>query len=365
MLGAARTEIGGNRRLDPGTNWTFPIYSCATALKASIKDVTFRINSSASLSNLHVVNVSPQKYSSEKSLPLWAVENSGMNISEIVPFWGVVDDKYESTADLFTRRAASLYLPAGQSEDSVISTASDSAAGARGPLAVLTALYDTAASSAGTGSTQGVPDYSGYSNYPTFLKWQGLSRTAQTSSNILNLIWTDLAANYLMGATIGVSSGDAASASATRQVEVQSFSHRITYDIRYAIPAFVFLLIYVAIFTSALLLWILRRARFAYLRSLLNQTATGRAATMEGAGKEFRTLSTRKWITTYGNTDIGIRKKSDTHGDHPSPRNTHFSDGSVAADDQLIENQSGGRYQAVTSDKNDLVPHVREVRRGS
>ena len=108
MLGAARAFEGNNHRLDPGSNWTFPIYCCATALKASIKDVTFRINSSALLSNLQVVSISLQKYTTNADVPLWAVENSAMNISEISPFGGVVEDKYETNPDLFTQRSPSL-----------------------------------------------------------------------------------------------------------------------------------------------------------------------------------------------------------------------------------------------------------------
>lgn len=351
MLGAA-SPMGDHVRADPGTNWTFPMYCCATALKASIKDITFRINGSASLSNLNIVSILPQTYASDADVPLWAVENSAMNISEISPFWGVVADEQESNPDLFTKRSPSIYLPAGQSSGSSLLTSSDSAAGADGPGAVLTALYASAASAIGS-STIGIPDYSGFLNYATFLKWQELSKTAETASKILNLIWTDLAANYLMGSTIGASTAQSpavgAALSTPRPFQVQTFSHRITYDLRYAIPALIFLFVYLAVVLVATLMWIIRRARFSYLKALLNQTATGRAATTERHGEEVRTLSTRKWIEALGGEDIGIRK--DLAGRTLAGKEV-FGDASTA-------------NAPLMSRKSEVAPHVTEVRRGS
>jgi hypothetical protein len=246
----------------------------------------------------------------------------------------------------------------------VLSTSPDSAAGVEGPEAVLIALYDVAASSSGSGSTSGIPDYSGYVNYPTFLKWQELSRTAEASSRILNLNWTDLAANYMMGSTIRSSTGQAAAGS-SRQSEVRTFSHRITYDLRYAIPAFVFLLVYTAVVLSGLVLWIVRRAKFTYLKSLLNQTATGRAVTANRAGDQTRTLSTKKWIQAHGSADIGIRKHVRGGAQYTAMAPNKVCGDEDTVDSRLIREQQGGPFHAIIGDKNDLAPHVPEMRRSS
>lgn len=49
-------------------------------------------------------------------------------------------------------------------------------------------------------SVTGVFDYSGICSYPMFLKWNRLSKTAETAPLLINLVWTDIMANYVMGA---------------------------------------------------------------------------------------------------------------------------------------------------------------------
>lgn len=52
------------------------------------------------------------------------------------------------------------------------------------------------------------------------------------------------------------------------------------------------------------------RVHFQYLRTLLNQTATGRSVTVErhdDAARAF-TVGTRNWIQAYGEEDLGFRK---------------------------------------------------------
>ena len=67
ILGAgSEVDASGNlivgptsNRLDPLTNWSQPLYSCASALKASVKLVSFQINGTASNSNLVVNSIEP------------------------------------------------------------------------------------------------------------------------------------------------------------------------------------------------------------------------------------------------------------------------------------------------------------------
>ena len=307
LLGAANRidNPTGGSRLDPGTKWTAPIHSCASALKAFIMDVTFSINGSASLSNLYVKSAVPRTYDTNATTPLWAIENAGMNIGDVAPYWGLVSDRYETSANLWTMRKPSMYLPAGMGFQAVLPT-EDASAGAQGPESVLREVYEDALTT--QTSLEGLPDYTGSTNFPMFLKWQNLSRQADTASTIINLIWTDIAANYLIGARSnpGVSlSGPSNNAQAIVS-GVRLFSRETSYDLRYAIPAFVFLAVYTAILIIALMLRVLNRARLDSVKNLLNQTATGRAVMIERHGSAVATYSTKRWIRQYGNELIEV-----------------------------------------------------------
>jgi len=278
-------------------------------------DVSFLANGTASLSNLIVTKLKPRTYASNATTPLWAVEDTGMNISDISPFWSIVDDKYEHWPGLRTKRRNRLYLPAGASTDGLLDPPS-AHAGAAAPQAVLATTYS--AVTMGISSVVSVLDYSGSKNYPLFLKWQKLSESPETSSTIPNLIWTDMMANYVMGtrSTIGQSPRAKAAASSSQLqpqraiVRVHRFERTVRYDLRYAVPAFIFLALYVFFIVSSFLLWIFRRAGVHFLHTLLNQTSTGRAVTVERYGGEAcATIGTRSWIMQYGSEDVGIRKR--------------------------------------------------------
>ena len=95
MLGAG-TEVDGSGNplhgtgnvpnLAPLTHWTQPIFSCASAIKASVKTVSFRMEGDALVSNLQVQKVVPREYATDESLPIWAVENTGLIISDLNPY---------------------------------------------------------------------------------------------------------------------------------------------------------------------------------------------------------------------------------------------------------------------------------------
>jgi hypothetical protein len=331
LLGAASRidNPEGVSRLDPGTKWTAPIHSCASALKAFVMDVDFVMNGSASLSNLYVESATPRTYETNATTPLWAIENTGMNIGDVAPYWGLVDDRYETSPNLWTMRKPSMYLPAGAgSETALVSV--DASAGALGPASVLQAVYVDALNFGIGPTSDGLPDYTGKTNFPIFLRWQSLSRQASTASTIINLIWTDIAANYLIGAKsnpgIGVSgpSGNAQ----TSISGVRLFNRVTTYDLRYAIPAFIFLAVYLAILAFALILRVLNRARLGNMKNLLNQTATGRAVTIERHGLEVATYSTKRWIERYGHETIEFNSG---YGPLPVSKTKITSDGEKGA----------------------------------
>ena len=92
--------LGPSRRVDgtesnvyaPGSWWTWPIYTCASTTKASIKSVHFNYNSSigSGLSGLNATRITDKIYQNKSSMPLWGVETANMNTSDITPFWGLI-----------------------------------------------------------------------------------------------------------------------------------------------------------------------------------------------------------------------------------------------------------------------------------
>lgn len=349
MLGTARRSDGNSDRLDPGSKWSAPIYSCATALKAHIMDVSFRINGTNSLTNLQVASMKPRIYSSNASLPLWAVEDTGMIIEDVAPFWGVVDDKYESRPHLWTLRRDSLYLPAGAGSFAWDLKTNSASASAQAPQAVLKAVYKD------QNSDVELPDYSGFQNYPLYLKWQELSQSSDTASTIVNLIWTDIMANYVLGTKSTLNADDrfvdSSEGAKGPMIRVLQSRRKVEYDLRYGILGIVFLAFYLMAILLALTFWVTGRVHFEYLRTLLNQTATGRCVTVERHGDAARApaVGTRKWIQVYGEEDLGFRKRSAEKRDSDSERGASQSPPSTPEDDELLPIVEGPLEQEQTA----------------
>jgi hypothetical protein len=284
------------------------LFSCATALRASVKRITFNSNRTSVLSNLNITNIEAISYASNDTTPIWAVEKPSLTISNINPFWGIVSDKYASSASLMTIQKESFYLPASSSSICGMFPI-DSSAGADAPGGVLGAVYSS--------SSVSMPDYSGTTNWALFLKWQSLSRNASTAGSIINLMWTDLMANAVVGAK-GLFSDTNATAqeketSSTTAVATP-LKDAIYYNFVYAIPAFVYLALYGTMLFFAFLLLVLGRVRIGMLRAFLNHTSAGRAAIMERYPREDRVLAkTREWTRAFGQENVLFKKSQARH----------------------------------------------------
>jgi hypothetical protein len=118
------------------------------------------------------------------------------------------------------------------------------------------------------------PDYSGMSNFALQQKYQSLMLADPTNgaAQILNLVWTDIMANNILG-------------SDTRQtLLVGENVTTIAYDLRYAIPALLLLLLWVPSVTGALFVLVMPgMLKVSYLRYVINHTAAGRIAVGDSA----------------------------------------------------------------------------------
>ena len=262
------------------------LYTCASAMRASIKTVGFVYNGTdARLENLNVRSIEDKKYPDERSKPLWAAEHSYDKVMRLDALWGIVDDRYESYGydeGFYTMRADKLWLPA-----------TPNMGGLLGDLAGYDSLaamsFTRHLGSAYGGLTDlGAPDLTGKHDFTMLERFRGLSRRQETAGSIPSLILTDGLAAGLVGTKTAISSkfvqwpaslavDDPSEGVPAARVLV--YERVIRYDIRYAIPGFIVLALLLFALLWALFVLITSRSTISDLRNVYNQTSAGRLAT--------------------------------------------------------------------------------------
>jgi hypothetical protein len=171
---------------DPGSNWSIPLYSCATASKASIKTVDFKLNGTG-LADLRVLAIKDKIYD-DQSKPHWAVEETNMRLMDGAPLWGLIDPDLEPVVNISTIQREYLYLPgwidplgyvsvnvqnmpAIDFPGAAISMANQIGKSAMSPFG-FSGLSLTSIST----ETFQTTDYSGKSNAAMYAKWRDLSK---------------------------------------------------------------------------------------------------------------------------------------------------------------------------------------------
>lgn len=263
------------------------LYVCASAIRASVKTVTFLYNGSgARFENLEVVDIADKVYPDEKSKPLWAGEHSYNKVMRFDPLWGIVDDRYENYGfkeGFYTTRAEKFWL-------TVTPTPGISFGDTDGydALAAVSSFPRRLGNLYGTLDDLGGPDYSGKNDYTMLERFQSLSHNQDDAAQIPNLIMTDGFAAGLVGTKTSISRKYVqwpASLAVDDTVQgypsasVTVYRRALRYDIRYAIPAFIVLSLLLLALIWALAILISTRPILHTLKNLYNQTSTGRLAT--------------------------------------------------------------------------------------
>lgn len=337
MYGAPRRQDNGISLLfEPGSNWTIPLYSCVSTAKATIKTVYFRFNGSEDLSGVAVTDIQDKVYADDAHKPLWGVEQTNLTLSDVSPLWGLISSSYNGNISLSTVRKESLYLPgySGWSPEVPTSPSFQNLPG--------TSFYNAAIGTAlniGFSSGFGVADYSGQTNSAMLRQWQDLSQSAATSARILNLVWTDVAANAVIGTrTLAPQKGLAkrgnnnSNGSDSLFPSVVSYKRRVQYHYPYGIPAFLTLLFTVALILASLAAALLGHSGPRTMRRLLNKTSLGRVLTPlqvhKSEAQQARGLSetpgtselvvaatpTKQWRDTLGKTTITLTENETDFG---------------------------------------------------
>jgi hypothetical protein len=318
MYGAPRRHDGSASLIfDPGSSWTIPMYSCISATKALVKTVSFRFNGSDDLSGLTVTSLTDKVYPNDTSKPLWGVEDTQMALADVNPLWGLVAPHSHGSVNISTLQKESLWVPgyAGWSDFS------------GGPMSGYQNLPGVdfhcgalAAAYAVGNPSIGMLDYSGQSNLALYRLWQDLSRTPTTAAKILNLIWTDVAANSVVGTKSMEAHHEAKRkrdnnvvASDPNTVPVIVYHRRIQYHLPYGIPAFVVLFSTLCTFLITSCIVVLGHAGPLKMRKYLNETSAGRILTSHlymGVAERDRDVgdgrSASKWINAVGRNRITL-----------------------------------------------------------
>ena len=299
-------------------------------MKASIKTVDFRYNSTKAtghtLKALTVANVTTKTYLDNESMPLWGVETTNFRQQDVSQLWGLIDPGQQNAPNLTTIRSPRLYLPGWGGLLSNTPSGLDNLPGVKGPGSALVALYGSSAS-----STSGIYDYSGTTNYALLAKWREYSKSHKTMATAMNLIWTDIAANYLMGSRSwntkadwlppnlqdptykrkrqAVSSQDE---DGQTLVPMQVYHRTIRYRWYFAIPAAASLLLMGLVVLGALLLMVFGKGTPARINHFLVHLSSGRLLGSMQYPSEDKDAPTQEWISRVG------RKESDLYRVSPA-----------------------------------------------
>ncbi|UNI23166.1 hypothetical protein JDV02_009001 [Purpureocillium takamizusanense] len=325
VYGAAqRTDQGNPLVPDPGSKWVFPVYSCASSVIASIKTVTFQYNGT-DLSALKVANVEPKKYPSPSDLPLWGVEDMhNFTIGNAQPLWGVLGRANATIEDsikqnITTIAQEKLRLPGLVDDLTMLLTGRlrDSTRGGQnlpGATFYAQALQNAFSIARPGGNAYG--DYSGQTGLALFAKWQQLSKSADEASQIINLVWTDIAANAVVGTKgwglTSVAAGLAKRATNSDQhdmVPVTAFRKQVRYRIPFAVPAFVVLAVALAIIVAMSVLLVTGRTGLTRLRRLIDATSPGRLISQKLWPEEAYGLNTKEWVKRIGPRQVVVTKE--------------------------------------------------------
>ena len=306
VYGVPQRQSPGNSMMfdEPGTSWSIPLYSCATGVKSTIKTVSFRFNGSDDLSGLKVQGISPKLYANQSSKPLWGVENTNLSIDDVNPLWGLVSPESAHQMGMPTLRQESLWLPGFA--NGVLSTkpSYQNLPGVQFHTTALAGTYDNE-----PGAASGFFDYTGARSYSLLRKWQQLSSTAGGTAEMLNLIWTDIAANYVLGTRSATTS--AASEMKAPHFPVIFYKTRVGFHLMYGIPAFITLLMtaLVCVFAAGSIL--LKGSGPRRMTTFLNWTSTGRIFTSHLPDDDTNTIfvplkRTEKWTEEEGRQEITV-----------------------------------------------------------
>lgn len=265
------------------------------------------------------MSAEPKKYADASEYPLWAVENMhGLEILNAQPLWGIVGPSNATVPEALRTNVStvaleSLRLPGIMNDYSYLLSEPDPRAmmGIQGQNLPGVDFYAQALRNAFNtrrGTELSFGDYSGQTQLALYALWQNYSSKATDASNIVNLIWTDISANAVVGTKgWGLTSVAAAGSSGSNHDAVQDstvpvtlYERRVRYHMLFAIPAFVVLAMFVGLVIFMLVLAVTKKTSFAKMHRLLDGTSAGRIMGLHLWPEDGSGLTTKQWIQEVG-----------------------------------------------------------------
>lgn len=296
MMGTPHSVDGSsNNILLPNKTFEQPVYSCASTVRASIQQVNITMNQQVTAtSGYSGLQISRQ---STNTTVNWGIELTGLNVSDANAYWGPITSDYLQDAKLYTQQSEEFLLPAGKSNYvfsffGIMDMSPSDTQGSAIPGLVFTLMENLWLTQ--TDTTMQKFDFTGTTDYNLLQQWQNLSSSADTASQIVKYIWSDLMANNALG--VG----------AITTATVTPKGSSVSYDVRYAIPAFITLAFWTPFFLFSIYLLCRARVTLHELRNAINQTAVGRAVVNMINPTSDSLAPTKEWSKSEGKTKIGI-----------------------------------------------------------
>jgi hypothetical protein len=294
------------------SKWEQPIYTCAAATKASIKTVTFSATGT-SLQDMTVKSVRAKRYSEQEFRPLWAMEDwwhPGSEGAIAAPLWGLVDDSSHGTPGYNFTRSDSFYLP-GVLYLTNLEEPMDMLAAASAPNGALNTLFAFAFSASGVLQW---PRYNGQHSVNMMSKWRSLSSSGDGIEKVLRLVWTDFMSSTTLGTNSRLVNPHLSRIlnALGQEGVVIAYTRRIRYDMRFAIPALLLLVIWAVVLSIGCIAGLVNRHPFRNLRRLLNDTSVGRyiALVNDHGSKGMLHAKTAKWLDEAGHISVHLRNEA-------------------------------------------------------
>ncbi|KAG2186746.1 hypothetical protein INT44_002972 [Umbelopsis vinacea] len=296
LLGTPRSVDGSsNNILLVDKVFEQPVYSCASTVQASIQHLNITMNQ-PKMGESPYSGLQVSRQSTNTSI-LWGIESTGMNVSSANAYWGPVSDNYENDPYLYTQRSKAFLLPAGKSDflsmvfgEAIIDP--EDAQGSSIPGLIFTLMENLWMTK--SSSTMNKFDFTGKSDYGMQTLWQELSQNVDTAPQIVKYVWANLMASNVVG--IGNFS----------MAEVSTKGTNVTYDIRYAIPAFITMAFWLSFICFSLILLFRRQVTLTEVRNAINQTSIGRAVINMINPSSHSLAKTKEWAKADGKANIGL-----------------------------------------------------------
>jgi hypothetical protein len=296
---------------------------------------------------LNVRDVRPKDYSGA-DMPTWGVEASGLTLRSLAPLWGLIDPAETQAPNLTTIQKEHLWLPGKLPSLSQVVPAVDNFPALNFYRTVAGTVYNIGSSR--NSPSDSFVDYTGDQDFRMHQKWFELAANASSAGTILNLIWTDLAANAVVGTrgwhtedvVRGFTKRDEITPRADEQVSVTTYARALQYRWwPYFIPGAIVLISAGLLILAVFILMLTRATGIKKLNRFLDHTSLGRNLTAWLYPESSSLNSKRKlWLESDGKKPITL------FGEAPSaPEATPVlhveKNATVTSDRRLLGDQHG------------------------